>query len=63
MPNASSLGQPDIVSCIFTVDSHDALVLFDSGATFLFVSLDFAQRVGLSSQEISQSIHVGSFGL
>jgi hypothetical protein len=49
----SSLGRPDVVSSTLTVDSHEALVLFDSGATFLFVSLDFVKRANLSSQEIS----------
>lgn len=50
MPSSSSLGRPDVVSGILTVDSYDALVLFDSGATFSFVSLDFAKRAGLFSQ-------------
>ena len=62
MPTSASLGRPDVVSCILTVDSHDTLVLFDSGATFSFVSLDFAKRASLSSQNISQSVHVSSPG-
>jgi hypothetical protein len=49
MPNASSMGRPDVVSGTFTVDSHDARVLFDTGATFLFISLDFARRKNISS--------------
>ena len=33
MPTASTLGCPDVVSSTLNVDSHDAHVLFDSGAT------------------------------
>ena len=62
MPTSASLGRPDVVSGILTVDSHDALVLFYSGATFSFVSLDFAKRASLSSQNISQLVHVSSPG-
>lgn len=58
----SSLGRPDVVSSTLTVDSHEALVLFDSGATFSFVSLDFVKRANLSSQEISLSVRVSSPG-
>ena len=60
MPTSASLGCPDVVSGILTVDSHEALVLFDSGATFSFVSLDFAKRASLSSQNIFQSVYVSS---
>ena len=51
-----------MVSGTLNVDSHDAHVLFDSGATFLFISLDFARRANISSQQISESIHVSSPG-
>ncbi|WVZ80144.1 hypothetical protein U9M48_027643, partial [Paspalum notatum var. saurae] len=50
----------DVVSGIISIDSHDALALFDSGATFSFISLDFVKRAKLSSQEISQSVRVSS---
>jgi hypothetical protein len=53
MPTASSLGHPDLVSGTLTVDLHDAHVLFDSGATFLFISLDFARKKNISSKQIS----------
>ena len=46
---ASTLGHPDVVSGTLDVDSHDAHVLFDSGATFSFISLDFARRANISS--------------
>jgi hypothetical protein len=49
MPTVSSLGCPDVMTGILPVDSHDALILFDSGATYSFVSLDFVKKVGLSS--------------
>ena len=62
MPTASSLGRPDVVSGTLAVDSHDAHILFDSGASFSFISLDFVRRVNISSQEISQSVHVSSPG-
>jgi len=62
MPTASTLGRPDVVSGTLNVDSHDAHVLFDSGATFSFISLDFARRANISSQQISESIHVSSPG-
>jgi hypothetical protein len=62
MPTISSLGRPDVVTGILPVDSHDALILFDSGATYSFVSLDFVKKATLYSQEISQSVRVSSPG-
>jgi hypothetical protein len=62
MPTASSLGRPDVVSGTLTIDLHDAHVLFDSGATFLFISLDFARKKNISNQQISQSVHAISPG-
>lgn len=43
-----------------SVDSFDAHALFDSGASFSFVSEAFVARAGLSVQRISQSIVVSS---
>jgi hypothetical protein len=62
MPAAYSLGRPDVFTGTLSVDSHDALVLFDSGATFSFVSIKFAKRANLFSQEVSQSVQVSSPG-
>ncbi|WVZ96328.1 hypothetical protein U9M48_041983 [Paspalum notatum var. saurae] len=62
MPTSSSLGRLDVVSGILSVDSNETFVLFDSGATFSFVSLDFVKRAKLSSQEISLSVRVSSPG-
>jgi hypothetical protein len=60
MPTSASLGRPDVVIGTLPVDSLDALVLFDSGATYLFVSLEFAYKANLSRQEIGQSVVVSS---
>jgi len=62
MSLASTLGRPYMVSGTLNVDSHDAHVLFDSDATFSFISLDFVRRANISSQQISESIHVSSPG-
>ena len=51
-----------MVSGILDVGSHDAHVLFDSGAMFSFISLNFVRRTNISSQQISESIHVSSSG-
>jgi hypothetical protein len=39
-----------VVFGILSIDSHDTLVLFDSGPTFSFVSLDLLKRVKLSTK-------------
>jgi hypothetical protein len=44
MPTSASLGHPDVMIGTLPVDSHDALVLFDSGATYSFISLEFANK-------------------
>ena len=62
MPTVSTLDRPDVVSGTLNVESPDAHVLFDSGATFSFISLDFARRANIASQQISESIHVSSPG-
>jgi hypothetical protein len=54
MPTASSLGRPDVVTGILPVDSHDVLILFDSGATYSFVSLDFVKKVGLARRFLNR---------
>ena len=62
MPTAESAGRPDVVTGTLLVDSFDALVLFDSGATYSFVSMVFARKANLSMQLISQSVLVSSPG-
>jgi hypothetical protein len=48
----------DVVTGTISVDSFDAYAIFDSGASFSFVSEGFVARVGLSVQKIGQSIVV-----
>jgi hypothetical protein len=62
MPTSASFGRPDVMTGTLLVDSHDALVLFDSGATYSFVSLEFANKANLSRQQIGQSVVVNSPG-
>ena len=62
MPIPDTVGRPDVVTGILLVDSHEAFVLFDSGASYSFVSLEFARSAGLSLQTISESVVVSSPG-
>ena len=62
LPTAESVGRPDVVTGTLLVDSVEAFVLFDSGATFSFASLEFASRANLSMQRIAQSVLVNSPG-
>lgn len=62
MPTPDTVGRPDVVTGTLLVDSHEAFVLFDSGATYSFVSLDFVRRASLSVQFISESVVVSSPG-
>jgi hypothetical protein len=49
-----------VVFGILSIDSHDTLLLFDSGPTFSFVSLDLLKRAKVSSEHILVSIKVSS---
>jgi hypothetical protein len=60
LPSAESGGRNDVVTGILPVDSHDARILFDSGASFSFVSIDFARKAGLSVERIRESVVVSS---
>ena len=62
LPSSSSAVRPDVVTGTLPVNSVEALVLFDSGSSFSFVSLDFANRANMSRQEISQPVKVSSPG-
>ena len=44
-------GEPVMVG-MFTIDSHPAYVLFDSGASHSFMSMGFAQRHNISTMAI-----------
>jgi len=60
MPSTDDRERGDVVTGIISVDSFDACVLFDSGASFSFVSEGFVVRANLSIQKISQPILVSS---
>lgn len=60
LPSAESGGRNDVVTGILPVDSFDARILFDSGASFSFVSFDFVRKAGLSMQRIRESVVVSS---
>lgn len=62
LPSPSTAGRPDVVTGTLPVNSVEALVLFDSGSSFSFVSLDFANRANMSRQEISKPVTVSSPG-
>uniref|UniRef100_A0A8R7TH06 Uncharacterized protein n=1 Tax=Triticum urartu TaxID=4572 RepID=A0A8R7TH06_TRIUA len=60
MPTGASLGRRDVMTGILPVGSHDVPVLFDLGATYSFVLLEFAIKANLSRQQISQSVFLSS---
>jgi hypothetical protein len=43
-----------------SIDSFDAFILYDSGASFSFVSKAFVDHMGISIQQIGQPITVNS---
>ena len=47
---------------MFTIDSHLAHVLFDSGASHLFRSMGFAQRYNISTMAISIAYRIRTLG-
>jgi hypothetical protein len=48
LPSASAAHRRDVVTGIVSIDSFDAFILFDSGASFSFVSKAFVDRMGIS---------------
>jgi hypothetical protein len=60
MPSTDDRERGDVVTGIISVDSFDASVPFDSGASFSFVSEGFVVRASLSMQKISQPVLVSS---
>jgi hypothetical protein len=60
LPSADGREQGDMVTSTVSVDSFDAHALFDSGASFLFVSKNFVSRAGLSVQRMGHPIVVSS---
>ena len=60
MPSTDGQDRGDVVIGTISIDSFDAYVLFDSGASFSFVSEGFVVRTGISVQQISQAVTVSS---
>ena len=60
LPSASASHRGDVVTGTVSIDSFDAFILFDSGASFLFISKAFVDRMSISIQQIGQPITVNS---
>jgi hypothetical protein len=60
LPAADGREQGDVVTGTISVDSFAAHALFDSGASYSFVSEDFMSRAGLSVQRLGHPILVSS---
>ena len=52
-----------MIAGMFTIDSHPAYVLFDSGASHSFMSMGFAQRHNISTMAISIAYRIRSLGV
>jgi hypothetical protein len=52
LPSASAAHHEDVVVGTVSIDSFDAFILFDSGASFSFVLKAFVDRMGISIQQI-----------
>ena len=50
MPSTDGRDHGDVVTGIISIDSFDTYVLFDSRASFSFVSEGFVVRTGISVQ-------------
>ena len=48
---------------MFTIDSHPAYVLFDSGASHSFMSMGFAQRHNISTMAIPTAYRIKAPGV
>jgi hypothetical protein len=60
LPSASVAHRGDVVAGIVSIDSFDAFILFDFGASFSFISKAFVDRMGISIQQIGQPSTVNS---
>ena len=47
---------------MFTIDSHPIYVLFDSGASYSFMSMGFAQRHSISLMAIPIAYKISTLG-
>jgi hypothetical protein len=50
--SANAASHEDVVTGTVSIDSFDAFILFDSGASFSFISKAFVNRMGISIQQI-----------
>jgi hypothetical protein len=50
--STSATHRGDVVIGTVSIDSFDAFILFDSGASFSFISKAFVDRMGISIQQI-----------
>jgi predicted aspartyl protease len=60
LPSADGREQGDMVTGTVSVDSFVAHALFDSGASYSFVSENFVSRAGLSVKRMGHPIMVSS---
>ena len=51
-----------VMAGMFTIDSHTAYVLFDSGASHSFMSKEFAQRHNISLMAIPITYRISTLG-
>ena len=54
--------QEAVMAGMFTIDSHPALVLFDSGASHSFMSMGFVERHNLSLMTIPYAYKIHTVG-
>jgi hypothetical protein len=52
LPSANAASHGDVVTGTVSIDSFDAFILFDSGASFLFVLKAFVDRMDISIQQV-----------
>jgi hypothetical protein len=60
LPSADGREQGDVVTGTILVDSFVAHALFDSGASYSFISENFVSQAGLLVQRLGHSIMVSS---
>ena len=51
-----------VMAGMFTIDSHQAYVLFDSGASHSFMSMGFVDRHNISLMAISIAYRISTLG-
>lgn len=48
----------DVLSCIILINNINAYILFDSGATYSFVSKEFAKLLNLSQERLGNLLNI-----